>query len=548
MVIKKTALVIALALAWHGAAAAADYSFRVDSLSADLSVQADGAVRLRYAITFTPQPGSRPVDIVDIGMPADGYDLGTARASMAGRTLGDIRRSEYVTPGIEVHLGASAIAPGRSGTLEFEIMVNGMIFADSDDARFASLQFKSTWYDGKYVVGNAERIEIQFNLPPGSTPDNVKYHSFGSAGYKPSETFLSGDGVVYRWLWLDRPATAPYAAGASFPRELVASVASPPRPSLLRPLLTVVFAFFAFVLSLAPFWIIGLIIFLAVRGNRRRQQQYLPPRIGIESGGIKRGLTPPEAALLQELPLPQVLLLVIFGLLKKGLLDIRAAGDRDYRFGALPKQGLELLDYEKDFFAAIDKDQRLDRTALRAMLTNMIKGMQAKMAGFSRRETNAYYQSIMDRAWEQVRNAPKEKLPEALAEALQWLAVDREYERKLAPIVHDTLFIPRTADHWYRRLPAEHPAGSAGGNVPDKGFGQGIGAAAGNLVGSLQVFSGALLGDSAAFTSSITRVTNPPPVAHYSGSGGRSGGGSSCACACACACAGCACACAGGGR
>ena len=39
-----------------------------------------------------------------------------------------------------------------------------------------------------------------------------------------------------------------------------------------------------------------------------------------------------------------------------------------------------------------------------------------------------------------------------------------------------------------------------------------VSGAAGNLVSSLQVFSGALLGDGAAFTSAITRVTNPPPV------------------------------------
>jgi hypothetical protein len=547
MVRKKTALMLLLLMAWPAAVPAADYSFRVNTLSADLSIQADGGVRLRYTITFTAQPGSRPVDIVDIGMPSDGYVLGTARASMAGRELGDIRPSEYVKPGVEVHLGASAIAPGRSGTLEFEIMVNGMIFADSQDERYASLQFKSTWYDGNYVVGNAERIEIQFKLPPGSTPDNVKYHSFGSSDYKPSETFLSGDGVVYRWLWLDRPATVPYAAGASFPRDLVAGVTTPPRPSLLRPFMTVVFAFFAFVLSLAPFWIIVLIIFLAVRASRRRQRQYLSPKVGIESGGIKRGLTPPEAALLQELPLPQVLLLIIFGLLKKERLNIATVADKDYRFDILKKEGAETLEYEKDFLAAVGQDQRLDRSALRAMFTNMIKGMQAKMAGFSRRETNAYYRSIMDKAWEQVRNSPKEKLPETLAESLEWLALDREYEDKLAPIVDDTFVLPGSADHWYRRLPAEHPAGSSGGGVPGKGFGRGIGGAAANLVGSLQVFSGALLGDSAAFTSAIIRVTNPPPVSHYSSSG-SGGGGSSCACACACACAGCACACAGGGR
>ena len=67
------------------------------------------------------------------------------------------------------------------------------------------------------------------------------------------------------------------------------------------------------------------------------------------------------------------------------------------------------------------------------MFTDMIAALQKKMAGFSRRETNAYYQSIMNKAWEQVKNCPREKLPEELAQSLEWLALDPEYENKLEP-------------------------------------------------------------------------------------------------------------------
>jgi hypothetical protein len=540
----KLTLATLLAVALCLPATAADYYFKVNDLKAVLSIQADSLVRLRYEITFTPQPGSRPVDIVDIGMPNDDYDLGSARASMAGRTLTDIRRSEYVKPGVEVHLGASTLAPGESGTLELEIMVGQMIHPDSAEERFASLQFHSTWYDGKYVSGNAERIEIEFNLPPGSKPEAVKYHDFGNTSYTPSAMVLDGDHVVYRWRWLDRPATAPFAAGASFPRNLVASVVAPARHSLLKALLTVFFAFFAFVLSISPFWIIGVIIFFAMRSSRKRQQQYLPPRVGIESGGIKRGLTPPEAGLLQELPLPRVLLLIIFGLLKKEMLGITTDAGKEYRFSVQKKEGLEPLDYERDFFAAIDKDRRLEKPALRTMFTSMIKGMQAKLAGFSRRESNAYYQSIMNKAWDQVQSCPREKLPEELAQSLEWLALDPEYENKLGPYTPDTVFMPGSTDYWYRRFP-QTTTGTGGGSVPGKGLGGTVSGSASRLVGSLQAFSGTLLGDSAAFTSAITQVTNPPPIHYSSGSSGHSSGSS---CACACACAGCACACAGGGR
>ncbi|MBN2345522.1 MAG: hypothetical protein JXO51_03965 [Candidatus Aminicenantes bacterium] len=526
-----------LALALFLPAAAADYLFKVNDLQAELTVQPDGKVRIRYGVTFTPQPGSHPVDIVDIGMPNDSYDLGSARAWIAGRELADIRRSEFVKPGVEVHLGSAAIAPGRSGTLEFEIAVERLLYADSEDPLYASLQFKTTWYDRRYVEGNAERIEVLFHLPPGSRPEEVKYHDFGGAAYRPSEMALEGDHVVYRWVWLDRPATVPYAAGASFRRDLVARVASPRGGSVLRTLGTVANAFAAFVLALAPVWIIVLIIVLAVRSQRKRLQQYLPPRVGIESGGIKRGLSPAQAALLQELPLVRVLLLVVFGLLKKGLVAIKEVAPGDMRFHALKSDGPDLHEYEADFLAAIDKDNRLVKAKLRAMFTAMIADVQVKMAGFSRRETNAYYQSIMNRAWEQVKACPREKLPEELARSLEWLVLDGEYETKLEPYAGEPVFAPASTVQWYRHIPHR------GAGPPAGGLGRTVSGTAANLVHSLQAFSGALLGESAAFTAAITKVTNPPPVRSTS-SGHGSGGG----CACACACAGCACACAGGGR
>ena len=150
------------------------------------------------------------------------------------------------------------------------------------------------------------------------------------------------------------------------------------------------------------------------------------------------------------------------------------------------------------------------------MFTAMIAALEKKMAGFSRRETNQYYQSIMNKAWEQVKNCPREKLPEELDETLEWLALDPDYETKLGPIANDMVFPPgsgpitgtgisrsgrKRGSRRRRRAP-----------IPGSGFAKTVSGAAGNLVGSLQAFSGALLGDGAAFTSAITRVTNPPPV------------------------------------
>jgi hypothetical protein len=522
---------------------AADYYFKVNDLKAELTVQPDSSVNIHYAITFSPEAGSHPIDIVDIGMPNESYDIGTARASIAGIELRDIRNSEYVKPGVEIHLGSSEIRPGQTGTLEFFIKAGQMIYLDSDDSAFAALQFKSTWFDSKYVSGKARQIEIKINMPVGSNPELVKYHTFGRADYQPSETFFQDNRVSYIWRWIEQPATAPFVAGASFPKNLVAAVSAPVKKSLGKIFFVMIAAFIGFLLSLAPFWIIIMIVIFAVRASRKRLKDYLPPRIGIESGGIKRGLTPAEAGLLQELPLPQVLLLIIFGLLKKEMLVIKEISDKEFSFVCQKKEGLEALDYEKEFIAAVDADNRLNKSALHSLFTNMIKNLQNKMAGFSRRETNMFYQSIMNKAWDQVKNAPQEKLPEELANSLEWLAMDNEYESKLSSYTDDALFLPGRAYYWYHHFP-QRTAGSAGAATTGKSYGQTVTASASRFVESLKVFSATLVGDAVAFTSAITRVTNPPPVVSSSGSGSH--GGSSCACACACA--GCACACAGGGR
>jgi hypothetical protein len=530
-------------LAIFSLAPAADYYFKVTDLKAELTVQKDGSVDIRYAITFSPEAGSHAIDIVDIGMPNEHYDKNSARAWIDGNELAVIKDSEYVHPGVEIHLGARQILPGTTSRLEFQIKVGQMVYTDSENSMLAGLEFKSTWFDSKYVSGSTGLLEIRINLPVGTSPESVKYHSFGRADYRPSESFFLDNRVSYIWRWTGRPATVPYAAGASFPKNLVANVFTPEKKSLGKAFFIMAAAFLGFILTLSPIWIVVMIIVFAVRSSRKRQKQYLPPRIGVESGGIKRGLTSAEAALLQELPLPRVLLLIIFGLLKKEWLAIKEIADKDFRFTAQKKEGAELLDYEKEFIAAIDAENRLDKASLRALFTNMIKGLQTKMKGFSRRETNQYYQSIMNKAWEQVKTAPREKLPGELAASLEWLAMDSEYESKLSPYTDDALFLPGRNFYWFQHFP-QRAAGPAGAAAPGKSYGQAVSGSASRFVQSMEVFSASLVGDAAAFTATITQVTNPPPVQHYSsGSGGHSS-----SCACACACASCACACAGGGR
>jgi hypothetical protein len=174
------------------------------------------------------------------------------------------------------------------------------------------------------------------------------------------------------------------------------------------------------------------------------------------------------------------------------------------------------------------------------------------MKGFSRKESIAYYQSIMERAWQQIEAAGTPEVKSQMYdESLEWTMLDKNYDERTRRVFTGPIFIPMW---WGRYDPGYHPVSTGSGPsvpVPSSGGRSSVGslpgsAFAASVVTGVQGFSSKVLGDVKSFTSGVTNRTNPAPVVK-SGGGGFSGGGGH-SCACACACAGCACACAGGGR
>ena len=87
-----TAVLLGLAL---GAAPiqAQTYRFAVPLMQMQVFIQPDGSAKIVYDITFDNSTSGDPIDIVDIGMPTDAYDLGAMSASIEGVALNDIRPS-----------------------------------------------------------------------------------------------------------------------------------------------------------------------------------------------------------------------------------------------------------------------------------------------------------------------------------------------------------------------------------------------------------------------------------------------------------------------
>ena len=538
-----TTILIVLALV-APAVQAQDYRFNLKENRVHLYINHDGTVRIVYDLTFACDPGAHPIDVVDVGLPNNTYRLGEIRASIAGVPLTDLSDSPYVKPGVAVELGSHAIGPGQTDTLHIEAIVRDLIYQDSQDAEYASLEFAPTWFDSDFVHGPT-RLEVNFHFPPGVTAEEPRYHKqeFTAAGFE-------DDRVVYTWIKEDASGSQKYVYGASFPKKYLAEGVVQKAPAFNLNLEALCSSPLCWFLLFGGGW-----AFLAIMGSwsqKRRKMQYLPPSLAVEGTGVKRGLTAVEAAVLLEAPLNKVLTMILFGLVKKGIITVESEKPLRVRAVDPLPQGIRLWPYEHRFLQAIGDNGELVEGKLREMAVDLIGDVNKKLTGFNRKETREYYKDIAARAWQQVEAAgTPELLGQRWGEGLEWTMLDEDWEGHTRRVFHDR---PVVVPSWwwgYRPwadqvgpapAPAPRPTPSGAGvpvtlpTLPGANF-------ANTVVSGIERAANRVVSNIESFTDRVTQTTNPPPKPSSSSS--RSGGYS---CACACACAGCACACAGGGR
>lgn len=593
-------------------AAAQNYSFSVPALEMQVYVKPDGSARIFYDITFKNNPGAHPIDIVDIGTPHEGYDIRNMKASLDGVELSNIRRSQYVDPGVEVHLGRQSIAPGAQGTLHFELTMPDLVFQDTTRKDYASLQITPTWFGSEFVTGTGD-IQIAIHMLPGIEPEEMLYQKTPFTARA-----IFQEHAVAAWRWEKGSATRPYLVGVSFPTRGLTNYVRISRFELLvksfeeNPTLRfwagvgylVLFGFLFFrfsggtgisvfvVLTGGLIWLfvanpaahllaflpLPVLIYLNERGRSKRLKRYLPAVAQVEGGGIKRGLTAPEAAVLLEMPINKVLTLVVFGLLKKGvvrqvqatplLLEIadefqtkgkslnpglRAAR----RIKASQKKGLVLHKYEQPFINLLENnpDVTVHKIDFSGPMKKLIERVATRLGGFDLSDTQDYYRQIIRRALREAQSIGEiPEREEALDRNLEWILLDDDYR---------TVFESNGYSYapiWTRSAVRAGGVSSAGRTLrsPSKTTALGGRTTFGDVAASFAGWAENTMGDMAsAIAPGALNLKTPDggiinlsgadkatgeflkALSESSGSGGGGGGGCACAgCACACACAG----------
>jgi len=507
-----------------------DYKFSVPKYEVDVYVanDDDASITIIYELMFQCFKDGKAIDFVDIGLPNKHFNPSDFKAVLNGYEVHGIAESAYVKHGIEVPLGKMSINPGQRGMLRVEGKVKRMVRYDSGDKNYTSVKFAPTYWDSAFTMGTTN-VKIRMHFPKGVTANETKWHM-----PEPDKKVNAGDHMVFTWILPNvspGDVLAKNVVGIGFPTSYVKKVYK-------VTLGQIVAKFFTWLLNLIyilfPVLIIGFVIFLVIRLKKRRMMKYLPPELAVEGVGIKRGLTAPQAALLQEMPLDKIMTMILFGLMRKGTVKVRKS--KHFKLRKLEKPGLKLRDYENQFLECIKKDGGFSKRRASKFAVKFIKDTNRKVKGFSRKETVDYYGRIAEEAWLMVENAgTPEVAGDAFGNKSQWLMMDEDFGGRFAKSVkHETIPMPR----WWISY------GGAGGTPGQGGGLASISDFASSITNSITDFSSGLVTDVSNFTSKITGKTNPPPVSTYSG--GSGGGGSGCACACACA--GCACACAGGGR
>lgn len=594
-----------LLTSFGGPVAAQSYSFGVPDLKMQVFVQPDASARIVYDITFDNY-GS-PIDIVDIGMPHSNYNLNTMSASINGVGLSTIRKSEYVHPGVEVHLDNQAIARGSRGTLHFEFSMPDLVFQDTTNKELASLQITPTWFDSDFVRGTSN-IQIAIFMLEGIHPDEMLYQDvpFSNKAYYQGRSA----GV---WQWSQGTATQAYRVGISFPQRGMTRVVkmsliqltnkwledNPTTRFILGAVVMIMFAFLFFRFSggtgFSLFAILGggilLLLFISPisalvapvivapliafnEGSlKKKRKTYLPAIAQVEGGGIKRGLTAPEAGVLIEMPLNKVLTLVLFGLLEKGVIEVTkddpltvevaqdfqvlsnkalntAKDHRQQRRKVAQEKGTIIHAYEDGYLTLIERNhgkavRDIDFSKPTELL---IKATAAKMKGFDLSDTQEYYRRVIDRAMEQASALGEvEAREQYLDKYLPWVMMNDNYP---------TVLTHRGYSYWPVWARGPRPSGMASASSKSSRPAIGGRTRLSDVAGSFSGWAESTMGGMAAAImpgslnipgvkggfvdlSGADKVTGDIFTALAKSSGGSGGGGCACAgCACACACAG----------
>lgn len=523
---------------------AADYNFSVDKNYSNVYINQDGSVDIEYFLTFTTSSGAKAIDIVDIGLPNNSYDLSKASAEINGSTITEINKSSYIPVGVEVPLKNAEISPGETKTLHFKINNPRMIFQDDAEEKFASVEFYPTYYGSSFTTGNTD-LMVSFYLHQGVTKDMVVTR------HDPNVAFSdNSDGrLIVTWHNASASPSSQYKFGLSFPKQFVTTVypaseytpasdyytysGSDPSSSSCLDMLIVPIAIL--------FW--GTAITAAILSGRGVKNKYLPPGGKVEGFGIHKELRPAEVAILKQLPLTRVAAILMAKLFKENLIAELNSDCSISKINTNAESTKNLSACEKDFLITLQQHGvKPSKSLFKAYFTDLIKDTVNKLAKYSRSETKEYYDTLVSDMWDEIDRLlttadvfSYRKITTILETDFDFLMTDKDFAKKIKPVLSNPeipkpkwLLNLRKMKDEMNNIICEEDTEKEIDDEDDDGYYTNFYI---NMFDNYDHFGSCRLSN---VSMDVVRETNPAAITSSS----YHGGGGGCACACACACAG----------
>ena len=383
-----------------GEVKAADYSFSVERQEVNVTVLRDGSVDIDYYFLFT---NVGYLDGVDIGLPNRYYDPGTAGAIIMVNNVehapSQIQESPYIDVGMAVEFGGDLQGIiEEEGAFELYFHVNNphMVYENELLNDTVGVSFRPTWFDPDIQVGTTHELVQRLIFPEAFVNDSLAlwYES------NPWDQ-IYWDNVTERHvaMWTgtdvgpDSIAAGNYDVGIGFPKEYVEQY------FLLDPEMDLFGDIWALVSLFLPLvfmaFFVTMAIGVSVASARKRRGDYYEPKMNVVGAGPRRDLTVVEAAVVLERPLETVSTMVLFGLIRKGKVQVLSE-QAPMRLQKLADAGEH--QYETDYLSSIGPDGTVSRGLLKITLVNLINATLEKMKGFEQSATQRYYESICDKA------------------------------------------------------------------------------------------------------------------------------------------------------
>ena len=540
---------------------------------AKIWINQDRTIDLLYDRSLTLESGTQ-IRWIEIGQPKGGFTIGEAKDQ-----YGNVLITADTSSGNNYKVRVTLNQPLQAGqTINFTLTTNvaGMIYEDSTNPGNVGMQFAPAW-DTQTTIRDVHVIIV---LPPNVTQDLVK------TGQRQWDNVMNdsetGNLAVY-WETQNLAPNQQFLVGISFPANFVEAGAQTPSPtssvgptSMWTPQGTQgsFLDYVPFVIFLV--FIIAVVVFIALAASKR---SYQPPTVGMETLGVRRGLTAVEASYLLELKPTQIVTEILYGLLQKRAVWVESSKP-SLKLRVMPefqdKKGAgehPLRYYEIDFIQATKQDGTLNEEKLARTVMTVRDTLEQKLKGYSRKDTVDYYRKIAEKAWTQVEQAGTDQIASAAYdEQLLWLMLDPNYRKRTETAFQTRVFEPNPLWFWYwygytqyhphpvfspnisTSKPISTPAKPISTpptmptqtakppSIPGADF-------ANNIATSVENTSNNIVASIEKFANSILP---PPPPKPAEASHAPAHHDTSCACAChscacACACVSCACACAGGG-